>query len=115
MSNHQFQMLGEVRQVLWTLVCWSGASPERLEQFRVRTANADAAFGPGAQDYCYEIYFHGKLLSAAEASIKKALRAPMASQPVRSQVSGIQRDQMNWLTNQLKGREQPLYRQRLGL
>jgi|GEM_PF-4608469 len=115
MSDDRFQMVDEVRQVIRTLVCWSSASPERLEQFRVTTANADAAFGPGATEYMHEIYLRGRLLSGTEALMRKALRPRVAPQPVRAEIAEIQRTQMNWFTNQILGKKKPLYMQRLGL
>jgi hypothetical protein len=111
----RFQMREEVKGILGTLVCWGSASQERLEQFRVRTADADAVLGPGTRAYTDEIYFRGTLLSDAEALIKKALRTPVAPQPVRAEIAEIKRIQMNWFINQIKGREKPLYQQRLGI
>jgi hypothetical protein len=109
----RFEMREEVKGMLGTLVCWGGASPERLDQFQVRTATADAAFGPGATEYMHGIYLRGRLLSDAEALMRKALRPRVAPQPVRAEIAEIQRIQMNWFTNQIMGKEKPLYQERL--
>jgi len=107
-------MQEEVKGMLGILVCWGGASHERLEQFRVRTANADAVLGPGVTDYMDEIYFRGKLLSDAAVLMMKALGPRVAPQPVRAEIAEIERIQMNWFTDQITGKEKPPYQQRLG-
>jgi hypothetical protein len=58
-------MLGEVRQILRTLLCWGAATPEQLQRFRVETARAGVVFGSDAAEYINEIYLRGKLLSDA--------------------------------------------------
>lgn len=104
----------EVRQMLGTLVCRSGASPEQLESFRVATATAGAVFGPRGAEYVDEIYLRGKLLSDTEVLMRKALRRP-APQPLRAEIAEIAKGQMDWLTKQIMGKEKPLYRVKLGL
>jgi hypothetical protein len=115
MFDQQVQMLDETRQLLGTLVCWSRASPEQFERFRVATAAADAVFGPDAAEYMDEIYFRGRLLSDTELLMRKALRPRIAPQPLRAEIAEIVRSQMDWFTNQITGKEKPRYRVRLGL
>ena len=111
----RFEIQEEVKGMLGTLVCWGGASTERLDQFQMRTRTADDAFGPRATEYMHEIFLRGRLLSDAEALMRKALRPRVAPQPVRVVIAEIQRVQMNWFTKQIMGKEKPLYQERLGI
>lgn len=108
-------MVRNVRGVLGTLVCWGGATDEQLEQFWEETSTADVIFGPGATAYLHEIVFHGKRLSDAGVSMRKALQPRVAPQPVRAEIAEIKRVEMHWLTEQIMGKEKPLYMRRLGL
>jgi hypothetical protein len=112
-SSRLSRMVEEVREFLRTLR-WGGPTSEELQKFRVGTRSAGVLLGPEAGEYLNEYYTRGQVLVDSKIRMKASLD-PLAPQPLRMHIAGVHKTQMNWFTDQIRGKGKPLYIERMGL